>query len=321
MRKLTVLFAILMSVVPFVASAESASGEIKPAPWSGDWWARKKGLLVKGWQGNTPSAFAKYDEYAKGRTGRNPGAQDWEANVKNGHYNPNAENWEGHCNGWSAASILTPEPVKPHNANGIVFSTADQKGLLSELYMNCYCNFYGNRNWGKSGDDPDDIYPDEFHRLLIDYIGSGKSAIVCDISYDRMVWNYPLYKFESSWTTGWFNDRKLKVTTDCWFVDDGVPPTYIGCKWFKIRYTYNLYLDEHDNIVSGEWTGSSRTNHPDFVWVPTGDATVPANSTLENPRLDPKLVKEICNGNGSRAATRTPDMSIQEAGLNPEDLF
>jgi hypothetical protein len=326
MRKITLLLAFLIALAPLSLFAQnSASGEIKPAPWSGDWWSRKRGLLIKGWQGHQPSPFEKFDNYAKIRTGKNPGVHAWEADPRNNHYNPNAEGWEGHCNGWAAAAILTPEPTITRTRAGIQFTSADQKGLLSEQYMNCYCNFYGNRNWGKPGDDPDDIYPDEFHRLLIKYIGSGKSAMVCDIAADRMVWNYPIYKFESTWSTGWFNDKKLKVTTYCYYVNDDVHPDFIGSKWFKVKYTYNLFLDDRGNIVSGEWTGESSKNHPDFVWVPTGDCTVPANSTLENPRLDPALVREICEGPARETAgvraSINPDFSIQEAGLNPDELF
>lgn len=328
MKKLSLIIAILIVATPLMAIANdgSARGEIKPAPWSCDWWSRKKGFLIKGWPGHSPSPFEKYDAYVQSRTGKNPGTVAWEADSRNNHYNVNAENWEGHCNGWAAASILTAEPTITRVRNGIEFKTADQKGILSEIYMNTYCNFYGNRNWGKPGDDYNDIYPDEFHRLLINYIGAGKSAIICDMEADRMVWNFPIYKFESTWTTGWFDDRKLKVTTTCYFVNDDVKPDYIGCKWFTVKYTYNLNLDENNNIVSGEWTGDSRKNHPDFIWVPTSDAPNPNNTNLENPRFDPKMVREICEGPArsdvrDAGAVRNPDAVVMEAGLNPADLF
>ncbi len=328
MRKLSIVLALMLAIAPVSVFAESISGEIKPSPWSGDWWSRKKGFLVKGWKGHSPSPFEKYDSYVKSVTGRNPGAHSWESNTNNHHYNPNAEPWEGHCNGWSGAAVLTKEPKITRNRGGIAFETADQKALLSEQYMNCYCNFYGNRYWGNDNEDMDDIYPDEFHRLLIDNIASGKTAMVCDIEADRMVWNYPLYKFESSWSTGWFDDHKLKVKTTCYYVNDDVPPEYLGTKWFAVNYTYNLYVDDNGNVISGEWTGDSKKNHPDFVWIPTGDARVPSNSTLENPCLDPKFVKDICEGpankqNGRAAApsSRNPDDLLVEAGLDPNELF
>lgn len=328
MKKLSFIIALLIAVTPVAAMAAdgSAKGEIKPAPWSGDWWSRKKGFMIKGWPGHSPAPFQKYDAYVESRTGRNPGATAWEADVRNNHYNPNAENWEGHCNGWAAASILTAEPNRNRLRNGIEFKVADQKAILSEAYMNTYCNFYGNRNWGRPGDDANDIYPDEFHRILMKYIASGKSAIICDTDSGRMVWNFPLYKFESSWSTGWFDDKKLKVSTTVYFADDNVRPDYVGTKWFSQNLTYNLNLDGNGNIVSGEWTGDSRKNHPDFVWVPTADAPNPANSNLENPRIDPKFVKEITEGPDNRdfrggSEARNPDALLMEAGINPADVF
>jgi len=321
------LFALpLFAVAPVSAEDGSARGEIKPAPWSGDWWSRKRGFLVLGWKNHQPSPFARYDAYVQTRTGRNPGAHAWESNVNNTHYNPRAEDWEGHCNGWSAAAILAPEPRERKVRNGIAFETSDQKGILSELYMNTYCMFYGNRNWGNPGDDPQDIYPDEFHRLILEYIQGNKSAIVCDTTPDRQVWNYPLYKFESSWNSGWLDDKKLKVKTVVYYADDGVSVDFLGTKWFSTTYTYNLFVDSNGNITDGEWTGQSRDTHPDFVWVPTGDAPNPPNTVQENPNLDPKFVREIIQGPSSldvRAGEPIPgpEAVMMEAGLNPADLF
>lgn len=324
MKKLILILAVAVLAVPIAAMAgESAKGEIKPAPWSGDWWSRKKGFLVKGWPGHTPSPFERYDRYVETRTGKNPGAWAWESNVKNNHYNPNAADWEGHCNGWAAASVMAPEPRMKRTRNGVVFETADQKAILSEQYMNTYCNFFGTRYWG-SDNDYDDIYPDEFHRLLLKYIGEGKSAMICDVQPGAEVWNFPLYKFESSWSTGWFDSNKLKVTTKVYYADDGVKPDFLGTKWFTTTYTYNLIVDDDGNVIRSEWTGDSRKNHPDFVWIPMSDSPNPPGGTLENPNIDPKFVKEITQGDAVIDIPRgapTPDSILVEAGLNPAELF
>lgn len=326
MKKLFIIVIAIFLFTPSLVVAGSARGEIKPAPWSGDWWSRKKGFLVKGWNGHRPSAFERYDQYVESRTGKNPGAHAWESNPKNTHYNPNAENWEGHCNGWSAASILYPEPVKRHIRNNIVFDTSDQKGILAETCMNVYCSFYGNRYWGNDNDDIDDIYPNEFHRLLMENIATGKTAMICDTERGKQVWNFPIYKFKSEWDTSWFDDNKLKVKTTVYFVDDDVSPTYVGTKWFSTTYTYNLYLDDNGNVVDGKWTGSSKRNHPDFVWIPTADAPAPQNSIQENPCFDTKFVKEIVEGPenqnfNSGDSIRSPDAVVMEAGLDPAELF
>ena len=35
------------------------------------------------------------------------------------------------------------------------------------------------------------------------------------------------------------------------------------------KYQYILELDGQGNIIGGEWVGSSKQNHPDFLWMPT----------------------------------------------------
>ena len=289
---ISILLAVLILLAPVsVLFADgSARGEVKPPPWSGEWWSRKKGFLVKGWPGHFPSPMERYDRYVLSRTGVNPGAHAWESNVNNHHYNPNAEEWEGHCNGWAAAAILEPEPREEKIRNGIVFEVADQKALLSEMCMNTYCMFYGKRYWGKPGDDKNDIYPDQFHQLLLEYLGTGKSAIICDTDPGRMVWNFPMYKFESTWSESWFNKKKLKVKTTCYFVTDNVRPDYVGTMWFATTFNYNLFVDDEGNIEGGEWAYGSEGTHPDFVWVPTADAPNPPGTVEENPKIDPKFV-------------------------------
>lgn len=322
---LFIFFGLLFPSFPVFAEDGSADGEIKPAPWSGEWWSRKKGFLIKSWPGHDPSPFERYDKYVESVTGTNPGALEWEANFRNRHYNPKAEDWEGHCNGWSASSILEPEPKEKKVRNGIVFETSDQKAILAELYMNTYCMFYGKRYWGNAGDDQDDIYPDQFHKLLMEYVATKKSPMVCDITSDKQVWNFPLFKFRSQWSSGWFSDNKLKVETTCYFADDGVKPEYLGTKWFAITYTYNLFVDDDENIIGGEWTKGSKKNHPDFVWVPSADAPNPPGTVEENPRLDPKFVHDIIQGpaevNAPRQPAVSPDTVLMQAGLDPSSLF
>lgn len=36
------------------------------------------------------------------------------------------------------------------------------------------------------------------------------------------------------------------------------------------RYSYVLEVDGDGKIIGGEWVGSSKTDHPDFLWLPTG---------------------------------------------------
>ncbi|MBF0543143.1 MAG: hypothetical protein HQM08_01855 [Candidatus Riflebacteria bacterium] len=266
----------------------SDSAFLASAPWSGYWWQKKGGYMFKGWDEHPESPLFKYDKYVEQKTGQNPGSCDWEGNRENKHYLPHNAGWEGHCNGWSAASILEPEPTASRTVDGITFTVGDQKALLSEMYMDCYCEFYGQRS-----EDPDyaspDIYPNIFHRLLVENIKTKHRAIVADIDPRKPVWNYPITGYETSWESS-ANKSRVYFTTKVYYIDDNVPAEYVGIKWFAKTYYYTLFLNEKGEVTGGNWTKSSVYSHPDFVWIPTADA--PADR-LENPKLDTKFVHEI----------------------------
>jgi len=77
------------------------------------------------------------------------------------------------------------------------------------------------------------------------------------------------------------------------------------------RYSYVLELDKDGKIIGGEWTGSSKTNHPDFVWLPTGPGTTSVAGgkiTFANVKsLIDESVTEPGNGNGG-------DKVVKESG-------
>lgn len=64
------------------------------------------------------------------------------------------------------------------------------------------------------------------------------------------------------------------VTTDVDFIaespasQDGPLAARIDTYTHTDRYTYVLELDDAGRILGGEWTGDSKRNHPDFVWLP-----------------------------------------------------
>lgn len=301
---------------------------VKPRPWSGYWWSRQRGELVKGWKGNE-SPLAKYDRAANSLTGRNPGAQAWEADPRNGHYDPHGPAWAGHCNGWSAAAILAPEPREPRMVGGVTFSVADQKALLSEQYMDCYNEFYGVR---RDNNFPIsmDIRPDLFHRLLVKNIKGKSRSMVADITFSSAVWNYPIVGYESEWESSWWMPNRVKVTTTVHFADDNVDPGYLGTKVFAKTYHYVLFLNGRGEVTGGMWGLRSQFDHPDFVWIPTGDMRA---SGGENPRLDPDLINRITgnaahhadNPQAIRAGVSAPESTavavLDEAGIDSGAYF
>ncbi len=64
------------------------------------------------------------------------------------------------------------------------------------------------------------------------------------------------------------------------------------------RYQYVLEIDRHNDIIGGEWIGSSKKSHPDFLWLPTERSNWPRpaggsmNWDLVSDLLDRSLIEE-----------------------------
>ena len=132
--------------------------------------------------------------YLDGQTANNPFyLPAWE--ILNS-YNPGGGSWWGHCNGWAAAAILTNEPrsSKTVSVGGedLVFTTADQKGLLTEAHYSTWSHFYGARYY-KEGDDLSDLNPAAFQRLINFYIREQGVPLVFDTTATEAVWNFPAW--------------------------------------------------------------------------------------------------------------------------------
>jgi len=56
------------------------------------------------------------------------------------------------------------------------------------------------------------------------------------------------------------------------------------------RYQYVLEIDADNQIIGGEWVGSSKRNHPDFLWLPTGRSNWPKPA---GGKLNWDLVKDL----------------------------
>jgi len=300
-------------------------------------------------------------------------ASRWE--IEN-HYTPYGPGWYGHCNGWSAAAILTNEPrhdlqvelPAPSGQGNIslVFKPGDLKALSSLSYFSGPSQFYGERYNGYPQDDLQDIYPDVFHRLVTYYIVENHFPLVFDLRASEEVWNYPAYAvtfditadasyapvvninkaseeeiatklgisrdvakaivsyrnqngafkelealrqvqgvtssvFEILWTKASIADgieKAYNVRCDLKYATDGVPPTHVDGEGNEPaggteHYTYRLYTDKQGKLIRGEWTSSSRDNHPDFAWVPYGNNLYPDWTESENPYLDFKVLQSL----------------------------
>lgn len=259
---------------------------IRPHPWSGWYWPWARVPMAK--------VLAKYDTFVARRTGRNPGAAAWERKHHRG-----GEEWSGHCNGWAAAAALEPEPRAPRTVDGMTFTVGEQKGLLSELYMDCYHQFYGTRCYSSKSDP--DILPHHFHRLLLEYMKERQVPIVIDADAGSPVWNYPAYAFETTWTTD-ARRGKAEVTTKLYLADDNVHADFLGTKGLIKTYRYTLDLNAAGEVIGGAWARGTGKNHPDFVWVPTANSP-PAG--WQNPAVEETMVRAIV-GNPAPAPPAPP---------------
>jgi hypothetical protein len=259
----------------------------KVLPWSGYWWPRSKCELAKGlglfsWGG---SPLKKYDKAAEKLTGKQYSAADWE--LQNHH---SKESWHGHCNGWSAASIMEKEPTQVKKFRGIEFDISDQKGLLTESYMVSKYNFWGTRYNGPN-DNYDDIDPALFHYLLLTYLKGKGQPLIADIEAGEEVWNYPLYAYQMEWQDkgNGIYDFKVKV----WYANDNVDPNYVGTQYFNRTYHYRLWINDKNEVEKGIWLGRSKKNHPDFIWLPYENTPPTKEWKDENPWVDYNLLRKI----------------------------
>ncbi|HCP45948.1 MAG TPA: hypothetical protein DIU15_07900 [Deltaproteobacteria bacterium] len=118
------------------------------------------------------------------------------------HWSPAGSSWFGHCNGWSAAAILTKQPTEDVNVPfgstnqfDLDLTAPDQKGLLSETYYSQLSHFFGERYNGDEGEDISDLSPKAVLQLLSSYIGERQVPIVFDTSANEEVWNYPAWSY------------------------------------------------------------------------------------------------------------------------------
>lgn len=226
-------------------------------PWRGYWWPRKGHPLSSG--PNSP--LAKYDRYVEARTDSNPRAQAWE----NSNHGYRGVGWEGHCNGWVASAVLRPEPNRPQHdrLSGVTFSVSDQKGLLAVMDYCTSTAFFGDRYRG-GGDDIKDIYPAEFHKVLVYYIEELGKPVSLDYKRGSSVDNHLIsgYRMEidSIGDNVYSVVARLTVHKYDTFRTNtpGIAPTYTR------TYRYTLTTDNSGNPSGGSW----RSGNPDFLWVP-----------------------------------------------------
>jgi hypothetical protein len=189
--------------------------------------------------------------------------------------------WYGHCNGWTAAAIRHAEPQKSVVRNGVVFTPADIKGLLAELYMYCDSEFLG-------GVDPS-INPGVLHLTLANWIGRGEHPLGMETAVGEVVINFPLFNYKA--VINRYSTREAEVRTWITYavninreMDKG-PEKYHRQMYFH----YVLDLDQDGEIRGGRYYGDSM--QIDMLWTPLKPVQ---GGEERNKRGNPHLnVKEV----------------------------
>lgn len=266
------------------------SGEAQRQPWSGWWWPAND--VVGG-----PRLFdldgplARYDTYVEALGRPNPETVAWERTEL--RFSDLA--WAGHCNGWAAASLLEPEPVRERTINGVTFSVGDQKGLLTSYH------FADAAAW-TAGSEELDVTPADFHRAVISWIGGeGKGAIFTYRPIGEEVWSYPAYKFETEIGPDPLEPNVWLVKTTVWLVDNDVPASFIGSRPWPAPngkvLEYTLTGGDPHNPSGGVWSKKTegRFARPFMVWYPDPTSRN-IGRQLASPNLEYGLLRQITRG-------------------------
>ncbi len=242
-------------------------------PFRGYWWP---------WSGALYPTLAKYDEWVRARGLSRPSALEWER-----AYHRPLSTWSGHCNGWAASSLLYPEPIRGVvvRDGNVSFGVADIKGLLASLSFCVRYSFHGQR-YRQAGDDPTDIDPKLFHRVLLDNLGNRRRGVAVDVNAGEGVDNQIVSG--GVWTVSRLNgDRRFRVRAalDIHIYDGGLSDVP-GVAPFSTRiYTYDVTTDVEGRVIEAAWVGEN----PDFLWVPLE----PADCGRDNPHVKSTDLDEL----------------------------
>lgn len=237
-------------------------------PWSGFWYPFENHSLFK--EDNSP--FAKLDQlYAK--LGLESYIKETEADFHKG-FKPDA--WEGLCDAWSAAAVLNKEPKQAKVIEGIEFSIADQKALLTFSHLKVNKVVYGVQYQGNAETDGtyQDIMPEAFHKLVGTVLGKEGRALIIDDVAGVQVWNKPLYAYRWTVEQDKEYDNIYNVKGYARLINQRriESDRLTSNNDYLVRtYEYRLYVDTQDQnedgyrVIAGQWINDSWKDHPDTV--------------------------------------------------------
>src|SRR5262245_29805938 len=196
---------------------------------------------------------------------------------------PRTPSWYGHCNGWTAAAMRHAEPQHSVTRNGVVFTPADIKGLLADLYMYTDTEFLG-------GEDAA-INPAIFHLSITNWLGRGDHPVGMETAVGEVVINYPIYTYGSTVTK--LSDRQSEVKMSLRYRMNTPREYDKGPDANQTMYFhYVLDLDDKGEITGGRYYGDSA--RIDMLWAPLQPVQGGKKGNERgNPHMDVKEVLAI----------------------------
>ena len=245
------------------------------------------------------------------------------------------ETWFGLCHAWAPAAVLEMEPLKKVEHNGVEFEISDIKALLIMQYDRPKAYMIGGRcnakeverdEQGRVKDaDCRDTNAGTWHLVMANMLGVMNRPLLEDRTYDYQVWNQPIIEWKVN-SMEEVDERAAMDTLKVPAETAKYPYNDKAVRWFKVnassfyitesspskvsytdvifqftredKYDYILEIDADGNINGGEWIGASNTNHPDFLWLPTG-------TRGGNPNIDTAQVKLLLERSRSTDADST----------------
>ena len=220
--------------------------------------------------GGTVSAMHKYDRAFHGGRGLATAHEQWDTSAfqepvasRGGLFGRRqvmrmgTPNWHGHCNGWAAAAIRHAEPQQSVTRNGVVFSPADIKALLADLYIyNDIADLSGSAGTIQAG---------LFHAVVTNWLGRGAHPMGMEADPGREKWNYPAYSFDG--TARKISAQQVDVRLSLTYAHESQGEYQRSPRLARTKsFHYRLDLNTAGEIVGGSYYGDS--SRIDMLWVP-----------------------------------------------------
>ncbi|KAJ3213253.1 hypothetical protein HK099_007500 [Clydaea vesicula] len=188
-----------------------------------------------------------------------------------------------------------------------------------------------------------DMTPHFFHLAMSNMVGIHGKSFIVDVTADVQVWNQPIAGFEilsnqsvtqkealdavfpgiTMNSTGFtanattFAKYQMRIdyvteaTSQRPIVSSGLVDQFI----VSINLNYILSMDRKGEIVGSEWIGTSKANHPDFLWVPT---STPSDESIAAGGIKYSFVKQILEMSQNCSADNISDegATALNSGLN-----